>query len=108
MRAVSHKRSRKEYNQSGRRRSIHLISRTCKCQFIGETFVYLRPVPTARLGIKTANKTILSDIKTRVDNRAGRFRLIKGRLIPRVNTDAHVIALSRLHLLYPPRNEPCY
>lgn len=59
-------------------RSIHLISGTCKCQFIGETFVYLRAVPAARLGIKTANKTILLDIKTRVDNRAGRFRLIKG------------------------------
>lgn len=43
---------------------------------------------------------ILSDIKTRVDNRAGRFRLIKDRLISRVNTDARVIALSRLHLLY--------
>jgi len=44
--------------------------------------VYLQTVSTARLGIKTANETILSDIKTRAGNRFSRFRLIKGRLIP--------------------------
>lgn len=66
--------------------------------------VYLRTVSTARLGIKTANETILSDIKTRAGNHFSRFRLIKGRLISRVNTNARVIALSQLHLLYQPRN----
>lgn len=47
------------------------------------------------------------DIKTRADNHAGRFRLIKDRLISRVNADARVVALSRLHLLYPLQNKPC-
>lgn len=50
-------------------RTIHLISGTCKCQFIGETF----RLSAARLDRSIRDKDRKQDdiIETHVDNRAG-------------------------------------